>query len=128
MIMMNSVQFMGRLTANPEVRKVGENQISVCNFRIAIPYHKNGAECVDFYDCTTWRSNADNLAKYCKKGTVVTVVGSIHNENYTTETGEKRFTVRVDAKEVYFGAAPAAPATPAAPAAPAAPVNSEEAE
>ena len=108
---MNAVHFMGRLTADPELRKTTDGT-SVCNFRLAIPYYRNGKELVDYFDFTTWRSNAENLCKYCRKGSQIAVVGSIHNETYTTKDGDKRYTVRVEAREIHFGAAPAAPAAP----------------
>lgn len=69
---MNKVILVGRLTANPEIKKV--NKKSCCNFAVAINYSKNEA---NFINCTAWGVTADFLGKNFEKGKKIVVEGSL---------------------------------------------------
>lgn len=64
--MLNKVIIMGRLTRDPEIKKVN-NDISVCSFSIAcdrdIVNKQNNERETDFFDVTAWRSTADFVGK-----------------------------------------------------------------
>lgn len=95
---MNVVCLMGRLTADPEVRQT-PNGVSVCAFSIAVDRYSNGERKADFINCVAWRTNAENIARFFKKGSLIAINGSIQTRQYQDrDTGKNRtaFEVLVD--------------------------------
>lgn len=89
---------MGRLTADPEVRQT-PNGISVCSFSIAVDRFANGERKADFINCVAWKQNAENIARFFKKGNMIAINGSIQTRQYQDkDTGKNRtaFEVLVD--------------------------------
>jgi single-strand DNA-binding protein len=102
--MLNSVCLMGRLTADPELKST-QLGVSVCNFRIAVDrtYTPKGQEKqTDFINIITWRSTAEFVSRYFRKGQLVAVQGSIQTGQYTDRDGNKRTTFDVVADNVFF--------------------------
>lgn len=102
--MLNSVCLMGRLTADPELKST-QLGVSVCNFRIAVDrtYTPKGQEKqTDFINIVTWRSTAEFVSRYFRKGQLVAVQGSIQTSQYTDRDGNKRTTFDVVADNVFF--------------------------
>ncbi len=100
---MNKVILIGRLTRDPELRMAGGS--AVCNFSIAAESNytnKNGERAVEFINCSAWGRTADNISKYCTKGSLLSVEGRIRNSSYTAQDGSKRYTTEVVAEEVRF--------------------------
>ena len=91
--MLNKVIIMGRLTRDPEIKKVN-NDISVCSFSIAcdrdIVNKQNNERETDFFDVTAWRSTADFVGKYFGKGRMIVVVGRLQKRNYTDKDGKQK--------------------------------------
>ncbi len=123
---MNKVFLIGNLTRDPE-RSETNSGVSVCHFGLAVNrgYSSQDAERqVDFFNVTAWRGTADNVARFCKKGSKVAVSGSIQMRTYEDNAGQKRTAVDIIANEVEFltaksavgedggDFAPAAPAMP----------------
>ena len=95
---MNIVALMGRLTADPEVRQT-PNGTSVCSFSIAVDRFANGEKKADFINCVAWKSNAENIARFFKKGSLIAINGNIQTRQYQDkDTGKNRtaFEVLVD--------------------------------
>ena len=102
--MLNSVCLMGRLTADPELKST-QLGASVCNFRIAVDrtYTPKGQEKqTDFINIITWRSTAEFVSRYFRKGQLVAVQGSIQTGQYTDRDGNKRTAFDVVADNVFF--------------------------
>lgn len=102
--MLNSVCLMGRLTADPELKST-QLGVSVCNFRIAVDrtYTPKGQEKqTDFINIVTWRSTAEFVSRYFRKGQLVAVQGSIQTGQYTDRDGNKRTAFDVVADNVFF--------------------------
>ena len=102
--MLNSVCLMGRLTADPELKST-QSGVSVCSFRIAVDrtYTPKGQEKqTDFINIVTWRSTAEFVSRYFRKGQLVAVQGSIQTGQYTDRDGNKRTTFDVVADNVFF--------------------------
>ena len=81
--MLNVAIVMGRLVADPELRHT-PNDIAVTSFTVAVDrsYVKSGAERqADFIDVVAWRSTADFVCKYFRKGQAIVVQGSDSNQN-----------------------------------------------
>ena len=102
--MLNSVCLMGRLVADPELRQTPSG-VSVCSFRIAVDrtYQPKGQEKqTDFINIVTWRSTAEFVSRYFRKGQLVAVQGSIQTGQYTDRDGNKRTAFDVVADNVFF--------------------------
>lgn len=90
---MNSCNFVGRLTANPELKKTN-NDISVCRFTLAVS-RPRVKDTVDFINFTAWRQSAEYLTNYGRKGMLVSVSGSLTQNNYEDKDGNKRTSYEV---------------------------------
>lgn len=98
--MLNKVILMGRITANPKLRKTPSNN-SVATFSLAInrSYNRNIA---DFINIVAWRQTADFVSKYFTKGQLVVIEGTLQTTSYEDKQGNKRVGVEVVAEHVYF--------------------------
>ena len=58
--MLNEIAVMGRLTADPELRRTG-NGTPVCSFTLAVERDRkqDGERTADFIDCVAWRGTAE---------------------------------------------------------------------
>ena len=104
---MNKVILIGRLTKDPELRTTSSN-LSVATFSLAVarPYsstqnNSNGQD-ADFINCVVWRKQAENLAKYCHKGSQIAVDGRIQTRNYQAQDGTKRYVTEVICDNITF--------------------------
>lgn len=99
----NSVHLMGRLTADPELKTLGDGAV-VCNFTVAInrPVAKGEHPEADFVRCVAWRQTAELLEKYFGKGDRVGIEGRIQVRNYETKDGEKRTATEVQVERIAF--------------------------
>lgn len=89
--MLNQCTFQGRLVADPELRYTGSN-VPVCSFSIAIEQNRknsNNETVTDFIPVVAWRSTAEFISKYFKKGKMILVSGSMRQRKYE-KNGEKR--------------------------------------
>lgn len=101
---MNNVSLVGRLTKDPELRTVSTGN-TTCNFTVAVSRqftNANGERETDFINCVIWGKQADNLAKYCTKGSLVGVTGRIQTRNYDGQDGKKVYVTEVAANNVTF--------------------------
>ena len=101
--MLNVVVLSGRLTQDPEL-KTTPNGISVCSFSIAVERRfKSGEERQsDFINIVTWRSSAEFVSKYFKKGQMIAIRGSIQTRKYQDKDGNNRTAFEVVADDVQF--------------------------
>lgn len=102
---MNNVSLMGRLTAEPELKKT-PNDVSVCSFTLAVNRSTKDSEgkyIADFINCVAWRQTAEFVWKYFHKGNMMGLVGSLQSRTYQDkETGKNRTAYEVNAQAVYF--------------------------
>lgn len=101
--MLNKTFHTGRLTADPEVRDTGKSK--VCSFSIAVDrdYSRDGERDTDFFDITAWGHTAEFVGKYFHKGSMMTVVGRLQNDQWEDKDGNVRRVNRIVAENVYFG-------------------------
>lgn len=100
---MNSVNIIGRLTRDPELKKT-QSGISVVKFTLAVNRSfrdESGETQADFISCIAWRAQADNLAKYMRQGSLIGLEGRIQTGSYETEQG-MRYTTDVVANNITF--------------------------
>lgn len=101
--MLNVVVLTGRLTADPELKST-QSGVSVCSFCIAVERrYKSGEDRVsDFINIVSWRSSAEFVSKYFKKGQMIAVEGSIQTRKYQDKDGNNRTAFEVLANNVQF--------------------------
>lgn len=102
--MLNVAALMGRLVADPELRHT-PSDVAVTSFTIAVDrsYVKSGAERqADFIDVVAWRSTAEFICKYFRKGQMIAIQGSIQTRNYTDSQGNKRKSTEIMVDNVSF--------------------------
>lgn len=103
---MNKAILIGNLTRDPELSETKDG-IAVCRFAIAVNrYIRAGESQTDFFNIVAWRGLGENVAKYCKKGQKVAVVGSIQVRNYEDRDGNMRTAVDIVASDVEFISSP----------------------
>ena len=101
--MLNTVQLMGRLTADPEL-KTTPNGVSACTVSLAVErnYAKNNQREVDFIPVVMWRKTAEFAAKHFRKGQLICVTGSLQSRSYKAKDGTNRHIIEVVADQLYF--------------------------
>ncbi len=100
---MNNVCLVGRLTRDPELRTTNTG-ISTSTFSLAVDGRPsaNGEPHTDFINIVVWRNQAENVCKYCTKGSMVAVIGRITSRSYDAQDGTKRYVTEVVADNVRF--------------------------
>lgn len=101
---LNKVVLAGRLTADVELKQTPSG-VSVCSFTLAInrKYSKEGGQQqTDFIQCQAWRSTAEFIARYFKKGSALCISGSIQTRSWTDSNNQKRYATEVVADEAMF--------------------------
>jgi single-strand DNA-binding protein len=99
--MLNKITVMGRLTADPELRKTNSGA-SVTSFTIACD-RDFGEKETDFIECVAWKNTAEFVTKYFAKGRMAIVSGRLQIRKWEDKNGNKRSTAEVVADNVYFG-------------------------
>lgn len=102
---LNVVTIMGRMVADPELRKTLSGT-DVISFTIAVDRDiksKDGERATDFIDVAAWKQTAEFISKYFHKGSAIVVNGRLQTRKYQTKEGYNRVAVEVVANNVYFG-------------------------
>lgn len=97
---MNLIVLKGRLIADPEVKKVGANQTTVCEFCVATD-RRFEKDKTDFINCQAWGNTGEFIGKYFGKGKEIALVGELHIDKYEKD-GENRYLTRVKVDSVEF--------------------------
>lgn len=97
---MNYSFLIGRLTKDPDLRYT-PNGTAVTTFTVAVDRNNDKKE-ADFIAVVTWSKLAENVAQYCAKGKLVSVVGRIQTRNYENNEGKKVYVTEIVANEVKF--------------------------
>ncbi len=101
---MNKAMIIGNLTRDPDLRTTPSGT-SVCNFTLAVSRrfsNQQGEREADFIPIVVWRTQAENCAKYLRKGSQVAISGSIQTRNYEAQDGSRRYITEIVADEVKF--------------------------
>lgn len=103
--MLNHIVLMGRLCADPELRRTNSGT-PVTSFTLAVDRDfksQSGEKEADFVPVIAWRNTAEFVSKYFTKGRMAVVDGRLQMRNWTDKDGHKRTTAEVVAENVYFG-------------------------
>ena len=104
--MLNRIILMGRLVADPELRRT-QGGTAVTSFRIAVDRDfkdkQTGGKETDFIDVVAWRGTAEFVSQYFAKGRMAVVEGRLQLRSWMDKEGSKRTSAAVVADHVYFG-------------------------
>ena len=95
--MINNVVLVGRMTRDAELRCTPSN-VAVATFTLAVNRtfkSQNGEREADFINCVMWRQQAENLANWAKKGSLIGVTGRIQTRNYENNDGQRVYVTEV---------------------------------
>ena len=100
----NRIVLAGRLTADPQLKVVSDNKATICNMRLAIQRRRSSGEDrgAVFVDVTTFDRQAQNCAKYLRKGARVGIDGRLEYSQWVADDGTNRSKHEVIAQEVEF--------------------------
>lgn len=101
---LNKVMLIGNVGADPNVRYL-EGNAKVASFTLATTERykdRNGEqrENTEWHNIVAWRSTADVVENYVKKGTQLYVEGKIRTRNYTDQTGVKKYITEITADTI----------------------------
>lgn len=102
--MLNKVQLIGNVGAEPEVRTLQDGtMVAAINVATTERYKDKNGEVqtkTEWHKVVLWRSLAEIAEKYVRKGAQVFIEGKITTREWTTEAGEKRYAMDIVAKEL----------------------------
>lgn len=100
---MNRVILVGRLVKDPELKRTNTD-IPVVQFALAVNrnFTKNGVRQADFINCVAWRQQAENLAKFMRKGSQIGLEGQLQVRTYEDVNGQKKYITEVICDNIYF--------------------------
>ena len=102
--MINRVVLVGRMTRDPELRRTPQGD-AVTSFTLAVNRNytsRDGQQQADFINCVVWKKSAENVERYCSKGSLVGVEGRIQTRSYDNSQGQKVYVVEVICDSVQF--------------------------
>ena len=102
--MVNRVVLVGRLTKDPELRYSSSN-IPMLYFSVAVNRtftDQNGQRQTDFINCVAFRKQAENMARFLGRGSLISVEGRIQTRNYQGKDGNTVYVTEVVAETVQF--------------------------
>lgn len=101
---LNQVALVGRITKDPILREIARDRVQT-NFVLAVNRNfKNtrGEIEADFILCSLWGKLAENTAKHCGKGSLISVSGRIQSRSYEREDKSRVYVTEVIGYKVQF--------------------------
>ncbi|MEQ8925335.1 MAG: single-stranded DNA-binding protein [Fulvivirga sp.] len=100
----NSVQLIGRLGKDPEVKTLTSGK-SLTTFSIATSdSYKNAegkkVEDTQWHNIVAWGKTAEIAGEYLKKGQEVAIEGKLIHRSYETNSGEKKYVTEINLNEL----------------------------
>ena len=88
---MNNCNFVGRFTADPEIRDVGNTQL--VTFFLAVEEYRrdkegNKKKRVDFFEFEAWDSGGTTIYKFCKKGDMIAIHSCARQQKWVNSEGK----------------------------------------
>jgi len=99
----NSVQLIGRLGKDPEVKVFGEKKKATFSMATSDSYKNQKGEKVEdtqWHTVVIWGKLAGIAEKYLKKGTEVAIEGKLVHRIYETDKGEKKFFTEINVNDL----------------------------
>ena len=100
----NRVELLGRVGADPELRKT-QNGTAVVQLRLATDRRSRDESAenqTDWHTVVCWDKQAEAVAQYVQKGERLYVAGRLNHHSWEADSGERRSRTEVHAYEVIF--------------------------
>lgn len=97
---MNSVNLIGRITKNLELRKTEKGE-SFLGFTITVNEYSKEKEYTNYIECVTFGKTAENMSKYLEKGSLISVEGSVSSRTVEKEK-HKETVMNIKVDQVNF--------------------------
>lgn len=101
---MNKFMFTGNIGKPFELKQVGKSCVTTISVGVEDSVKRDGkwTKETDWMRVTCWGNLAENLCKFCDKGSKVLVEGKVKNKEYTNKNGEKVRFNEVMAEKIEF--------------------------
>lgn len=96
---MNQVLLTGRLTRDPEVRKLASGK-TVTQFNIATNDYRGGSEKSEYHTVVTWDRLAEICGQYLGKGQLVSISGRLQTRQWEDEAKARHWKTEIVASSV----------------------------
>ena len=96
---MNQVLLTGRLTRDPEVRKLANGK-TVTQFGVATNDYRGGSEHSEYHTVVTWDRLAEICGQYLGKGQLVSITGRIQTRQWEDEEKKRHWKTEIVANTV----------------------------
>ncbi|MXZ87420.1 MAG: single-stranded DNA-binding protein [Dehalococcoidia bacterium] len=98
----NRVELLGRVGADPDL-KYSQSGTAICQLRVATDRRRqNGETEADWHSVVCWGKQAEAVAEYVRKGNRLYVSGSLAQNTFETEEGQRIHRTEIHAQEVVF--------------------------
>ena len=100
--MVNRVVVVGRLTKDPELKRISSG-VAVSSFTLAFSNRTKDAEgnqTSSFVTCNAWNKTAEIICNYCKKGSQICVDGRLQERRYQRKDGTNASVVEIVAENI----------------------------
>ena len=98
--MYNTFTGFGRLTADPELKNVGESQVA--NFTVATDTGYGERKATLFTKCAAWGKQAELINGSFKKGNRILVTGEMQPKNWENKNGDTVYDTQVNVRNFNF--------------------------
>ena len=94
---MNKITATGRIVADAELRATPAGD-SVCQFRLASDVGYRDRKSTNWFNCQIWGRRAEGIVEHIRKGTPVTIFGTLTMREWTNKEGLKQLSpeIRID--------------------------------
>jgi len=96
--MLNKVQLIGRLGADPEIRTLNDGgKVTSMSLATTETWKSNGTrhEKTEWHRITVWGDGSANYLEYACKGSLVLVEGKLSTRKWTDKEGADRYTTEI---------------------------------
>lgn len=96
----NSVDIVGNLTRDPDVKTTGSGR-PYAKFTVAVNRKTDGKEYTDWVPITAWGDIAEAAGNWLSKGMRVRISGRFTSSSYTDKNGQKRYVNDITAEGIF---------------------------
>jgi len=96
---MNQVLLTGRLTRDPEVRKLASGK-TVTQFNLATNDYRSGSEKAEYHTIVTWDRLAEICGQYLGKGQLVSIAGRLQTRQWEDDNKVRHWKTEIVANTV----------------------------
>lgn len=100
---MNNLQLSGKIIKDIKT-SIGANGGVYLNFTLGV--HKSMGQGYNYINCVAFGKTAQNIEKFCKKGSKLLIDGELTSNTYIKKDGTKVFEMKVIAHKVEFISTP----------------------